>query len=533
MYKNLRAQLKSDRIGYFSKFFLLSLIFILASCATKKTPSVPVKKTPVVAKTSPSNPVKIDKEPILILPEVAREFRAAWVATVANINWPSKNNLSVDAQKSEAIAILDLLQKNHFNAVIFQARPSADALYSSKIEPWSYFLTGETGKAPFPFYDPLEFWIEQAHKRGLELHVWLNPFRAYHTTGGKINESSMVSKMSDDVVKLRNGTYWMDPSSERTQDHVSAVVHDLIARYDLDGIHFDDYFYPYKEYNGGRDFPDFKNWNIYLKSGGTLSRADWRRANVNKFVKRIYEEIKGQKNVIKFGISPFGIWKSGFPADVSGSSQYDELFADAKLWLNEGWIDYFSPQLYWPTTSSKQNFRSLLSWWQSENSKNRHLWPGLNTVEIKVVDPPKEIVDEINLIQNLLPGDKGAIHYSVAGLMNSPEMCAALKNGPYQEKALVPKTPWLKTLPLKKPEISLQKGATQVFAKWNSSDKERIRNWILYTKYGTKWKVEILTKDILTKMIPLSVGGKKLNTIAIKSVDQLSNESDYDAVQVE
>ena len=511
------------------RFIFLSFFVLLSSCATKKSIVKTVQK---VVKIEIPIPVKLPepkKEMVLNLPKVPREFRAAWIATVANINWPSRNNLSTDEQKAEAVKLLDLLKENNFNAVIFQARPSADALYASKLEPWSYFLTGETGKAPNPYYDPLEFWITEAHKRGLELHVWLNPFRAYHTTGGKITPESMVKKMPDDVVRLSNGTYWMDPSSENTQNHVSDVVKDLVKRYDLDGIHFDDYFYPYREYNGGRDFPDSKSWNSYVKTGGLLARADWRRANVNKFVKRIYDEIKIEKNDVKFGISPFGIWKPGFPADVAGSSQYDELYADAKLWLNEGWIDYFSPQLYWPINAPKQNFNSLLNWWSSENTQNRHLWPGLNTVEVKAADRPEEIVNQINSIRTVLPTSKGEIHYSIAGLTKNPEMTSALKSMPYREKALVPETPWLKTISLKKPGISLLKNQNGILVKWTSEDLDNVREWLLYTKYGDNWSVEILTPDTLSKSLEQKKFGKNLLAIAVKSVGKLGNESPYEA----
>ena len=332
-----------------STALIISGLF-LASCASQpKQKTVSEKPATTKPATKPSSPAATSgtvKPKTLTLPTVNREFRAAWVATVANINWPSRNNLSVEQQKLEAVQMLDMLKDAHFNAVIFQARPSADALYKSDLEPWSYFLTGQTGKAPSPYYDPLEFWISEAHKRGMELHVWLNPYRAHHTTGGAVTGESMAAKMSTDTYRLRNGMYWMDPTSDRVQNHVSAVIKDLVKRYDLDAVHIDDYFYPYREYNGGADFPDSRTWTAYKNSGGDLSKADWRRANVNKFIKRIHDEIKAEKPYVKFGISPFGIWKPGYPADVTGSSQYDELFADAKLWLNEGWCDYYSPQLY-------------------------------------------------------------------------------------------------------------------------------------------------------------------------------------------
>ena len=508
---------------------LFLLIFLLiTSCATKKPAVKNTKKPVVTTKPAPSKPIVEKPEARLNLPEVNREFRAAWIATVANINWPSKNNLSTQQQKDEAIKILDLLQDANFNAVIFQARPSADAMYKSELEPWSYFLTSAIGKAPTPFYDPLEFWIDESHKRGMELHVWLNPYRAHHTTGGPITNESIVKKMPEQIVKLRNGMYWMDPSDDKTQDHTSKVIKDLVKRYDIDAIHIDDYFYPYREYNGGKDFPDNRSWNDYQKRGGNLSRADFRRANVNKFIKRIHDEIKAEKSYVKFGISPFGIWKPGFPEGIKGSSQYDELYADAKLWLNQGWVDYFSPQLYWKN-EGPQSFTSLLKWWESENTEKRHLWPGLNTIGLKgVTDRPTEIVNQINSTRSLLKNGAGTIHYSVDGLSKSPPMLDAVKAS-YKTKALIPKTPWIKTTPLEKPILFVENSGNSFNVKWNSLDNQKVFQWILYVKYGETWETAILEKDLIFQNFPSTKSGKKLNTIAVKSVDRLGNESEYAA----
>lgn len=511
---------------------LLVLMMIIGACSSQekplKSPIKPKVQTVTIEPETAASPAA----PRLQLPAVNREFRGAWIATVANINWPTRNNLSTEQQKAEAIRQLDLLKDLHFNAVIFQARPAADAFYQSELEPWSYFLTGQAGRAPQPFYDPLEFWITEAHKRGMELHVWLNPYRAHHTTGGTLNSSSMVRRMPAEIVKLRNGTYWYDPSNPKTQDHVSAVVRDLVKRYDLDGVHFDDYFYPYREYNGGRDFPDNETWNVYKNSGGTLSRADWRRGNVNRFIKRIYEEIRAEKSHVKFGISPFGIWKSGFPEDVSGTSQYDELFADARLWLNEGWVDYFAPQLYW-REEGPQRFSSLLKWWEMENTKKRHLWPGLNTVGVKdVPDRPAEILKQISLSRNILQDSDGEIHYSIAGLLNSPQMQSALKNGPYREKALVPASPWMPAVPVAKPSLQVKHAADHYTVHWQSKKPEQVFRWVLYARYGNTWETEILEK--IQEVPPLAAvkHGQKLNTVALKAVDRLGNESDYDSKEI-
>ncbi|HSO78420.1 MAG TPA: family 10 glycosylhydrolase, partial [Bacteroidales bacterium] len=249
-------------------------------------------------------------------PSAEREFRAAWVATVANINWPSKPGLPVADQKREALELLDLLYKNHFNAVVFQVRPHTDAMYKSELEPWSYYLTGEQGMAPDPYYDPLEFWIEEAHKRGIELHAWLNPYRAHHPAGGEVTETSIVKKHPELVIKLEQGYWWMDPAKQGTQDHSYNVVMDLVRRYDLDGIHFDDYFYPYPDYNNFKDFPDDESWQAYLAGGGKLSRGDWRREAVNTFIERLYKGIKAEKPYVKFGLSPFGIWQPFNPPAI-------------------------------------------------------------------------------------------------------------------------------------------------------------------------------------------------------------------------
>ncbi|WP_344673332.1 glycoside hydrolase family 10 protein [Sphingobacterium kyonggiense] len=539
--------------------FLILAVAIMASCGSKnkqakvleqpkaevaqgtqvQTPvtdqenKVAVKPGADVAKKK-SEAIKeaIKKEFRANLPEPPREFRAAWVATVANINWPSKNNLSTEQQKQEAIALLDLLKQNNFNAVIFQVRPSADALYKSNYEPWSYFLTGSIGKAPSPYYDPLEFWVEEAHKRGLELHVWLNPYRAHHSNGGQVTSESMVNKASDYVVRLRNGMYWFDPANQKTQDHASNVVMDIVKRYDIDGVHFDDYFYPYASYNGGGDFPDDATWSAYRRSGGNLSRSDWRRDNVNKFIKRIYTQIKAEKPAVKFGLSPFGIWKPGYPAGVTGSSQYDELYADAKLWLNEGWIDYFTPQLYWPINPPKQSFTALLKWWESENTHKRHLWPGLNTVAVSTSNRVQEIKNQIEVTREVIPNSTGAVHWSIAGLTKNPSMLKALHEGPYSQPALVPASPWLAHNPILKPTLLLTKQTSSVFAKWLHKQPEQVFKWVAYARYGNTWDVEIFDAPQTEFSFPKTKNGQKLNAIAIKPVDRLGNEGDYIAEEV-
>ena len=270
-------------------------ILLLTACTGVKNP-LPIPE-PEVAEPQTAPPSVVQYEY-----EIPREFRAAWVATVANIDWPSKPGLNAAEQQAEALALLDSAVLLNLNAIVLQVRPQCDALYESNLEPWSYFLTGEPGKAPEPYYDPLSFWVKEAHARGLELHAWFNPYRAHHPAGEQ-NAASITQTDPDMVREIDKGYYWLDPALTTTQDHSYHVVMDVVKRYDIDGVHFDDYFYPYSDI----EFPDLELWESYIQSGGTLSRNDWRREQVNQFIQRVYAGIKDVKPWVKFGISPFGI----------------------------------------------------------------------------------------------------------------------------------------------------------------------------------------------------------------------------------
>ncbi|RZK49723.1 MAG: hypothetical protein EOO99_05070 [Pedobacter sp.] len=464
------------------------------------------------------------------VPKAPREFRAAWIATVANINWPSKPGLSVGEQQREAIVLLDLLKSLNFNAAILQIRPQADALYDSKIEPWSYFLTGEHGKAPEPYYDPLKFWTEAAHDRGIELHVWLNPYRAHHLSLKSVPEKSIVNTKPHLLVKLKDGQYWMDPSLKEVQDLTAAVVNDIVKRYDIDGIHFDDYFYPYESYNGGEDFPDESTWQAYLKKGGKLSRGDWRRESVNTFIKRLYKEIKAEKKEVKFGLSPFGIWRPGYPEGVEGFDQYDKLYADAKLWLNKGWVDYYTPQLYWKVNSPGQSFPMLLNWWKGENYKNRHLWPGMSIGlggDDKNVD---EVINQIMITRGITPDSKGAVHWSIAPLKQYELLRKGLIEGPYKQAALAPASPWLSKKKPANPQANLQDMGSQVQLSIAKDVKEDVFKWVVYIQYGLRWQTQILTRletqIKIDKQIQIGNQTQELKAVKISAVNRIGNESE-------
>jgi uncharacterized lipoprotein YddW (UPF0748 family) len=472
-----------------------------------------------------------------VVPKADQEFRAAWVATVANINWPSKPGLSTEDQKREAIELLDFLAAHHFNAVIFQVRPQADALYQSNLEPWSYYLTGVQGKAPEPFYDPLQFWTDAAHDRGLEMHVWLNPYRAHHISGGPVSDSSLVKRKSDLVVYLKEGYYWFDPSKKGTQDHSAAVVRDLVRRYDIDGVHFDDYFYPYPSYNKGDDFPDSASYAAYQQSGGKLSRGDFRRESVNTFIQRVYKEIKAEKPHVKFGLSPFGTWKPGYPSTVEGFNQYDQLYADARLWLNKGWIDYFAPQLYWPINRIGLSFPVLLGWWADENKMNRHLWPGMSVGRDTSARTVTETMSQIMITRGMLPKSKGAIHWSISSVTKNPNMAKGLIEGPYRKDALVPPSPWLDAQAPAMPAATATREADSLQVSWSHTDEKDVFRWVVYYQYGTRWDYRIMNRnERIIKLSPslTAPNGQStpLTAIRVTAVDRVGNESEGRDVQL-
>ncbi|MDF1558608.1 MAG: DUF1343 domain-containing protein [Bacteroidales bacterium] len=490
--------------------------------------------------------VAVTGDPSGRTPAAEREFRAAWVATVANINWPSKPGLPVEEQKSEAIALLDLLHKNNFNAVVFQVRPHCDAMYNSELEPWSYYLTGEQGKAPDPYYDPLQFWIDEAHTRGIELHAWLNPYRAHHPAGGEVTDASIVRKRPELVLKLEVENYWwMDPALKGTQDHSYNVVMDLVRRYDLDGIHFDDYFYPYPDYNNFKDFPDDESWQAYQAGGGKLSRSDWRREAVNVFIERLYKGIKAEKPWVKFGLSPFGIWQPYNPPAIGGGfNQHETLYADAKLWLNKGWIDYYSPQLYWPVNQIAQSYPVLLGWWKEQNLKGRHLWPGINIGLQPATRAADETVNQIMITRGLLPESPGVVHWSIGPLVRTPELVKTVAEGPYRRKALVPPSPWLDSKAPAAPLVTKRREGDALNILWTHSDPSDVSRWVVYYRYGSQWNQNIHGPGATTDLIPAftvnraflartdpeKVTGVEqalipLDSIAVSAVDRYGNES--------
>lgn len=528
----LQPNLKKRAFALASMAGALTLGGLVASCTTTPPPA-PKKPPPPPAK--PPVPGAPPPAAQLNAPAAPREFRAAWVSTVANIDWPSKSSLSAAQQQTEAIAILDRARAMNLNAIVLQVRPGADAVYASEIEPWSEYLSGAQGKAPQPWYDPLKFWITQAHARGLELHAWFNPYRARHATAKSPVAHNHISRTNPQAVKAYGRFLWMDPGEEAASKQTMAVILDVVKRYDIDGVHIDDYFYPYPieagpegaldGAGGGKaelDFPDHPAWQRYLGGGGKLPRPDWRRQNVNQLIEALYKGIHAEKSWVRFGISPFGIGKPDRrPKGIVGFSQYDRLYADAELWLENGWLDYFSPQLYWPVAQAAQAYDTLLDYWLTQNRHGRHMWPGLFTSGVGAATkafPPEEIVKQIGVTRSR-PKATGHVHFSMAALMRNRQGIAdQLTAGHYAGPALVPATPWLRAEPSGVPTVSARRAGGAVSLKLGAGKGNA--HYAIWSRHGSDWRFAVApgaTTD-------WTVAGDA-NAFVVSAVDRLGNES--------
>jgi uncharacterized lipoprotein YddW (UPF0748 family) len=380
------------------------------------------------------------------------EFRGVWIATVDNIDWPAKGMVNVEDQKAEFIRQLDLHKSNGMNAVIVQVRPAADAFYPSQYEPWSQWLTGVQGHPPSPYYDPLQFMIEETHKRGMEFHAWCNPYRADFQIGKSSIAPNHITRIHPEWFLTYGDKKYFDPSNKQAQKFVVNVVKDIVKRYDVDAIHMDDYFYPYRI--AGKEFPDEAS---YRKSGTSLSKDDWRRSNVDSIIAMLNAAIKIEKPWVKFGISPFSVWRNK-DQDPEGSdskaaqTNYDDLYANILLWLKKGWIDYVAPQLYLEIGNSKIAYEKLLDWW-SKHSYGRHLYIGQGIYRSdersSAWKNPKELPNQIQLLRKY-PDVQGSIYFSSKSFDRNPNgWNDSLRNNYYREPAMIPPMEWLPTKPNK------------------------------------------------------------------------------------
>lgn len=436
-------------------------------------------------------------------PQIAREFRAAWIASVYNIDWPSTKGLSAGSQQSELRGILDKVASLKMNAVVFQVRPECDALYQSSIEPWSSWLTGTMGRSPG--YDPLAFCIKEAHARGIEVHAWFNPFRALCNNSSQV-AGNHICRSSPGITKRFGSMTWCDPASADTRSRALAVIMDVVRRYDIDGVHLDDYFYPYPK--NGLNFSDGKS-------------PAQRRAYVDGFVSSLYSSVKRQKSWVRVGISPFGIWRPGVPAGIeAGLDSYEQLAGDSRKWLKSGWVDYLAPQLYWRISPQKQSFPALLSWWRQQG--DRPVWPGIATSRINSSDDPgrpaSEITNQIDLSRKIGKNWNGHIHWSAKSLVTNRGGIASKLASTYTQPAAIPPMTWISSKAPAAPGVSASVQGANTVVRWTpDANTSKVA---LQARNGSTWHT--------AKICSVTAGQASIpraDAIAVTAIDRFGNAS--------
>jgi uncharacterized lipoprotein YddW (UPF0748 family) len=443
-------------------------------------------------------------------PAVPREFRGAWSACVYNIDWPSRKGLSAGAQQAELRRILNKMQSMNMNALIFQVRPNADAVYQSSLEPWSSWISGSMGRSPG--YDPLSFCISEAHARGIEVHAWFNPFRALPNKSMPAS-SNHVTRTNPSVIREFKNYAWMDPSSSFTRDRALDVMLDVVKRYDIDGLHIDDYFYPYPDLDSSgrpkQDFPDGKS---------SAQRRDY----VNSFVRDMYSSVKRVKPWVRVGISPFGIWRPGVPGGTTANiDAYEHLSADSRKWLANGWCDYLSPQLYW-RINSEQSFSRLLTWWRQQGE--RPVWPGIASSRVNSSEDPGrgagEIVNQAKLSRTVDKNWVGHVFWSMKSLMeNRGGVSNALQRNLYQEPALVPPMPWLSREAPATPKTRAASGNGGVSVSWSRVGSAT--KYAVQARYGKTWRcTHVVSGGTTSVTVPAGA-----EAVAVTAVNRFSSAS--------
>lgn len=462
-----------------------------------------------------------------------REFRGAWIQAVNG----QFQNLGRDRMQAMLISQLDDLQKDGINAIFFQVRVEGDALYASQLEPWSRYLTGQQGMPPNPYWDPLQWMITQCHARGMELHAWINPYRA-KTKGTTALAATHEYTRHPDRFFNYDGLFLFDPGRPENRDYICKVTCDIVSRYDVDGIHIDDYFYPYPV--AGVAIPDDASYNAY---GAGMNRGDWRRKNVNMFMEQMCRQIREVKPWVKFGVSPFGIYRNqrNDPkgSATNGLQNYDDLYADVLEWVRQGWVDYNIPQIYWEIGNKAADYETCIRWW-SENAGQRPIFVGQDVSRtVKYPDPNNPTQHQMARkyqLQRSLPGIHGSCQWYAAAVCENPAGYQDMLRQVYHNTpALQPAMPWIDDKAPKKPRktaIVWTEDGPVLF--WTAPKAKNIMDeahqYVVY-RFGPGEKVNLddpthilcITKDT---MLPLTYeGGETKYTYVITALDRLQNES--------
>ncbi len=462
-----------------------------------------------------------------------RELRGAWIATVANIDWPIDKNASSEKQMNELTLKLDKLKAAGINAVFFQVRTECDALYNSKYEPWSYWLTGEQGKSPNPFYDPLEFVITEAHKRGMELHAWFNPYRAVKTVGEyKISENHVSVTHPEWILDFK--TYKMlNPGIPAVRNYISQIIADVVRRYNVDGIHFDDYFYPYTPKITNEDAATYKKFKGKFKDVD-----DWRRNNINQMVAEVYDTINSINPRIKFGISPFGIVENKF-ALTNGFESYKTIYCDPLNWLQNKTIDYVSPQLYWEIGNKAADYARLLPWWATV-ADDRQIYVGIFSTKMAASNykgSQKELEDQIRLSRQMIR-TYGTVFFSAKSITENYSHFADSLKLYYKYPALIPTMSWKDSVPPLQPDnLTAAIDSSSILLKWDkpklASDGDSAWKYVIYKfdypgqlNLDDAWHILNVQNSDVTNFTDTTDAGKNIFvTYAITALDRMNNES--------
>lgn len=483
---------------------------------------------------------------------IKREFRGAWIATVINLDWPSSKSLSPQQQRDELTSLLDNLYATGINAVIFQVRVECDAYYSSPYEPWSYWLTGQQGKSPSPLYDPLTFAIQEAHKRGMELHAWFNPYRAVRNTNPS---SSTYYAPAANHLSVTNPSWILpfptvnlkvlNPGLPEVRDHVAKIVADVVRRYEVDGIHMDDYFYPYP----AGSFPGITtedNATFAAYSRGISNIGDWRRDNINLLIKQIYDSVQAIKPWVKFGMSPFGIWRPSNPPGISGLDAYATIYCDALAWLRARSIDYLTPQLYW-AFGGGQDYGKLMPWWaDSVAAYGRHFYTGnatykLNPSEIGAFSSASEISNQIRW-NRASPKTQGSIQFRAKSITaNYRSFADSSKYDLFRYPSIIPSMPWKETVPPLMPSnltVNTDPQTNLQRLRWDpplqASDGDSAKRYLVYRFSAPRFQTsdQEYPKNLLALTGQSSlVPSARIDTssaiyyYAVSSIDKNNNES--------
>ena len=471
-----------------------------------------------------------------------REFRAAWIQAV-NGQWIG---MSTQQMQNTLRYQLDELWKDGVNAIIFQVRPECDALYQSDIEPWSRFLTGEQGKAPSPYWDPLQWMVDECHKRGMELHAWINPYRARTKTTKELASNHIAVKKPEWCFEY-DGLLILNPGIPQTKDFICKVVDDIVSRYDIDGLHIDDYFYPYPvsgmPINDDREFERYNN--------GFSNKGDWRRDNVNVFIKQLHKIIHDRKPWVKFGVSPFGIYRNSksdprVGSATNGTQNYDDLYADVLLWVNNGWVDYCVPQLYWEIGNKAADYKTLIKWWD-KHAANRPLYIGEDVERtVKYPDPDNPNSHQMGAKYKLhkqMPNVKGTVlWYAKAAVDNVGNYGSALRGNYWRYKALQPNMPFIDSKAPEKPrkvkQVKTDDGYVLFWTAPKASGwKDKAVKYVVYrfaededVNLADPSRIVAVTANTFYKL-PYKDGSTKWKFV-VSSLDRMSNESKGVVVKV-